>query len=96
MQFADPQTAGLIRGVAAIVGRVMAQDVEHGALPTLYAATQDIPGNSFVGPNGFGHLRGHPELVQPSKASQDPELAAHLWARSAELTKVDSPAPTPA
>jgi NAD(P)-dependent dehydrogenase (short-subunit alcohol dehydrogenase family) len=77
------------RGAAAIVGRVMAQDVEHGALPTLYAATQDIPGNSFVGPNGFGHLRGHPELVQPSKASQDPELAAHLWARSAELTEVD-------
>jgi NAD(P)-dependent dehydrogenase (short-subunit alcohol dehydrogenase family) len=81
------------RGAAAVVGRVMAQDVEHGALPTLYAATQDIPGNSFVGPNGFGHLRGYPELVQPSKASQDPELAAHLWARSAELTEVDSPAP---
>jgi NAD(P)-dependent dehydrogenase (short-subunit alcohol dehydrogenase family) len=84
------------RGAATMVGRVMAQDVEHGALPTLYAATQDIPGNSFVGPDGFGHLRGYPELVQPSRASQDPELAAHLWARSAELTEVDSPAPTPA
>jgi hypothetical protein len=84
------------RGAAAIVGRVLAQDVEHGALPTLYAATQDIPGNSFVGPNGFSHLRGYPEVVQPSKASQDSELAARLWARSAELTEVDSPAPTPA
>jgi NAD(P)-dependent dehydrogenase (short-subunit alcohol dehydrogenase family) len=84
------------RGAATIVGRIIAQDVEHGALPTLYAATQDIPGNSFVGPNGFNHLRGYPELVQPSNASQDSELAARLWARSAELTKVDSPAPTPA
>jgi NAD(P)-dependent dehydrogenase (short-subunit alcohol dehydrogenase family) len=81
-----------VRGaVAGIATRVMAQDAEHGALPTLYAATQDIPGNSFVGPNGLGHLRGHPEVVQPSKASQDPALARRLWARSAELTDVDSP-----
>src|ERR1017187_3398410 len=87
---------GFRGAVASIALRVMAQDVEHGALPTLYAATQDLPGNSFVGPNGFSHLRGYPEVVQPSKASQDSELAARLWARSAELTKVDSPAPTPA
>jgi NAD(P)-dependent dehydrogenase (short-subunit alcohol dehydrogenase family) len=84
------------RGAVAVVGRLVAQDVEHGALPTLYAATQDIPGTSFVGPNGFGHLRGYPEVVQPSRASQDPGLAKRLWARSAELTTVDSPAPTPA
>lgn len=85
------------RGAAAnIVGRVITQDAEQGALPTLYAATQDIPGNSFVGPNGFGHLRGYPEVVKPSAASQDPALAARLWARSVELTHVDSPVPTPA
>ncbi len=82
------------RSAVAAVGRIIAQDVEHGALPTLYAATQEIPGNSLVGPNGFSHLRGYPEVVQPSKASQDSELAARLWARSAELTKVDSPSPT--
>jgi NAD(P)-dependent dehydrogenase (short-subunit alcohol dehydrogenase family) len=87
---------GFRGAVASIALRVMAQDAEHGALPTLYAATQDIPGNSFVGPDGFNHLRGYPELVQPSRASQDSELAARLWARSAELTEVDSPAPTPA
>jgi NAD(P)-dependent dehydrogenase (short-subunit alcohol dehydrogenase family) len=84
------------RGALAAVGGVIAQDVEHGALPTLYAATQEIPGNSFVGPNGFGHLRGYPTLVQPSNASRDPGLARRLWARSVELTEVDSPAPTPA
>jgi NAD(P)-dependent dehydrogenase (short-subunit alcohol dehydrogenase family) len=81
-----------IRGtVSSIVLRVIAQDAEHGALPTLYAATQDIPGNSFVGPDGFGHLRGYPELVHPSPLSQDPGLAQRLWARSAELTEGDSP-----
>jgi NAD(P)-dependent dehydrogenase (short-subunit alcohol dehydrogenase family) len=82
------------RGALATVGRLIAQDVEHGALPTLYAATQDIAGNSLVAPNGFGHLRGYPELVQPFKTSQDAGLARRLWAHSAELTEVDSPAPT--
>jgi NAD(P)-dependent dehydrogenase (short-subunit alcohol dehydrogenase family) len=83
------------RGAVAVAGRIIAQDVEHGGLPTLYAATQDIPGNSFVGPNGFSHLRGYPEVLQPSRASRDPGLARRLWARSAELTEVDSPDPAP-
>jgi NAD(P)-dependent dehydrogenase (short-subunit alcohol dehydrogenase family) len=83
------------RGALAGIGtRFLAQDAEHGALPTLYAATQDIPGNTFVGPNGLGHLRGLPEVVQPSAASQDPGLARRLWARSVELTDVDSPVVT--
>ncbi|WP_202970979.1 hypothetical protein [Saccharothrix sp. ALI-22-I] len=33
--------------------RFMAQDDNAGALPTLYAATRDIPGASYVGPDGF-------------------------------------------
>lgn len=83
--------SGFRGALAGVATRVVAQDSEHGALPTLYAATQDITGNTFVGPNGLGHLRGYPEVVQPSAASQDPGLALRLWARSAELTGVDSP-----
>ena len=41
-----------------------------GALPTLYAATQDIPGNSYVGPDGFQEQRGHPTLVGRSDAAR--------------------------
>jgi NAD(P)-dependent dehydrogenase (short-subunit alcohol dehydrogenase family) len=82
---------GLRGAIAGIVLRVLGQDAGQGALPTLYAATQDIPGNTFVGPNGLGHLRGHPEVVQPANASQDPDLARRLWKRSAELTMTDSP-----
>jgi NAD(P)-dependent dehydrogenase (short-subunit alcohol dehydrogenase family) len=81
-----------VRGMMAQVGsRVMAQDSEHGALPTLYAATQDIPGNSYVGPDGPGHMRGYPVVMTPSDASQDGDVARRLWARSAELTGVGSP-----
>jgi len=83
---------GGVRRVIAWLGvTVIAQDPAHGALPTLYAATQDISGNSYVGPNGLGHMRGYPALLKPAKNSQDPELAARLWARSAKLTGVDSP-----
>ena len=43
--------------------RVIAQDDKGGALPTLYAAVADVPGNSYAGPSGFMEGRGAPELV---------------------------------
>ena len=54
----------------AIGNKVIAQSDEQGALPTLYAATQDIPGDSYVGPDGFQEQRGHPTLVGRSAAAQ--------------------------
>jgi NAD(P)-dependent dehydrogenase (short-subunit alcohol dehydrogenase family) len=63
-------------------------DAERGALPTLYAATQDVPGGSYVGPGGLGHLRGYPEVQQPSRAALDPVAARRLWDLSARLTGV--------
>ena len=33
-------------------------DSERGALPTLYAATQDVAGNAYVGPGGLGSVQG--------------------------------------
>jgi NAD(P)-dependent dehydrogenase (short-subunit alcohol dehydrogenase family) len=61
-------------------------DAEHGALPIEYAATQDVPVGSYVGPDGLGHLRGYPEVHQPAKNARDPEMARRLWALSARLT----------
>jgi NAD(P)-dependent dehydrogenase (short-subunit alcohol dehydrogenase family) len=63
-------------------------DAGHGALPTLYAATQDVPGGSYIGPDGLGHLRGYPEIQQPSKGARDPLMARRLWDLSARLTGV--------
>jgi NAD(P)-dependent dehydrogenase (short-subunit alcohol dehydrogenase family) len=75
----------------AIGNRVWAQSDEMGALPTLYAATQDIPGGSFVGPDGFAEQRGHPRLVGRSKAASDEETARRLWELSEELTGTSCP-----
>jgi NAD(P)-dependent dehydrogenase (short-subunit alcohol dehydrogenase family) len=72
-----------------LVVRVIAQNAERGALPTLFAATQDVPGGSFVGPNGPGHMRGYPELAEAPKSARDAGTASKLWSLSADLTGTD-------
>jgi NAD(P)-dependent dehydrogenase (short-subunit alcohol dehydrogenase family) len=74
-----------------IGNKVIAQSDEQGAWPTLYAASQDIPGDSYVGPDGFQEGRGHPKLVGRSAAASDADVARRLWERSEELTGVSFP-----
>ena len=62
-----------------------------GAEPTLFAATQDIPGNSYAGPDGRFEMRGHPTLVGRSKAATDARTARRLWELSERLTGVGLP-----
>jgi hypothetical protein len=38
------------RAIVPITNKFLAQDDKDGALPTLYAATQDLPGASYVVP----------------------------------------------
>ncbi|MER5788111.1 oxidoreductase [Streptomyces sp. NPDC001980] len=71
--------------------RLFAQDDRAGTLPTLYAATQDLPGASYVGPDGLGEMRGAPTLVGRSAAASDPAAARRLWTLSEELTGVRWP-----
>ena len=80
----------LHRGVMVLTD-LTGQSDEMGALPTLYAATQDIPGGSYVGPDGFAEQRGHPHLVGRSKAASDEETARRLWELSEELTGTSFP-----
>jgi NAD(P)-dependent dehydrogenase (short-subunit alcohol dehydrogenase family) len=72
-----------------LVVSVIAQSAEHGARSTLFAATQEIPGGSYVGPNGIGHMRGYPELAEAPKSSRDAGAASKLWSLSARLTGTD-------
>lgn len=79
-----------VGGIGGKLGRAVKHlfnDAEHGALPTLYAATQDVPGACYVGPDGPAHLRGYPELGTPSKKARDADLARRLWTLSARLTQ---------
>jgi NAD(P)-dependent dehydrogenase (short-subunit alcohol dehydrogenase family) len=74
--------------ISRIGNRFRAQDEDGGALPTLYAAVADVPGDSFAGPGGFMQQRGAPELVDRSQAAKDAGVARHLWDVSEELTGV--------
>jgi len=71
--------------------RLLAQDADCGALPVLYAAVGDIPGNSFAGPRHFAHMRGAPMLIGRSATAQNADLARRLWAVSEQLTGIHSP-----
>lgn len=66
--------------------KVFLNDPEHGALPTLFAATQDIAGNSYVGPDGLGSIKGHPKVRAPSKTGLDSTKARELWVATTALT----------
>jgi NAD(P)-dependent dehydrogenase (short-subunit alcohol dehydrogenase family) len=72
--------------VGSAGNRLLAQDEDGGALPTLYAAVAEIPGNSFAGPGGFMEQRGAPKLVGRSAAAKDSDVARRLWDVSEELT----------
>jgi NAD(P)-dependent dehydrogenase (short-subunit alcohol dehydrogenase family) len=81
----------LLDMLGAVGNRLLAQDEDGGALPTLYAAVADVPGNSFAGPGGFMEQRGPAKLVARSKAAQDDDVARRLWDVSEELTGVRFP-----
>ena len=78
--------------IAALANTVFAQSAESGALPTLFAATMPgLPGNSYIGPDGIGEMRGHPKPVGRSDVAQDRQQAEQLWRASEELTAVTFP-----
>ena len=86
-------TASSGRGWLSWVGswghHVVGMPVWRGALPTLYAATMDVPGNSYVGPDGFKEFFGWPTLVGRSARASDPDLARACWDASVRLSGVD-------
>jgi NAD(P)-dependent dehydrogenase (short-subunit alcohol dehydrogenase family) len=80
-----------------LANTLIAQDAAAGALPTVFAAVADIPGDSYAGPAGpvgLG-LRGAPQLVTRSDAAQDAEAARRLWTVSETLTATTFPKAQP-
>lgn len=69
----------------------------EGAKTSLYAATvPDLPGGSYVVPDGPFQLRGEPVLRSRERAVQDADTAHRLWALSERLTGVLHPVPAQA
>ncbi len=66
--------------------RLLAQSAAMGALPTLFAATANLPGDTFAGPSGMS--RGYPRAVSRSRRARNALDAMRLWELSEELTGV--------
>jgi NAD(P)-dependent dehydrogenase (short-subunit alcohol dehydrogenase family) len=69
--------------------RVVATNADFGARQTLYAASQDLPGDTFIGPK-FGWI-GRTQPVSRSRRAQDPTTATALWDLSEQLTGTKFP-----
>ncbi|MHA3701958.1 oxidoreductase [Jatrophihabitans sp. YIM 134969] len=88
---ASNMTAGATSALGRFAVSRFAQSPADGALPVLLAATGDLPGDTFTGPEHLLHMRGGAEPIGRSKRARDPQLAARLWTRSEELTNTAFP-----
>jgi hypothetical protein len=69
--------------------RLFSQTAEMGALPTLYAATApDLPGGSYIGPDGRMEQKGYPKVVTAAGKAYNQEQWRRLWEVSEQLTGV--------
>lgn len=83
------RTGNALFDAAGRVGnKVIAQSAEAGAWPMLFAASQDLPGGAYVGPDQMREMRGHPALAGRTARASDTALAEKLWAASEDLTGV--------
>jgi NAD(P)-dependent dehydrogenase (short-subunit alcohol dehydrogenase family) len=74
-------------------GGVLAQTVEGGLRPVLYAATSPrAKGGKFYGPGGFAHLSGAPVEQEVYRPARSAAQAQRLWAVSEQLAGVQFPA----
>jgi NAD(P)-dependent dehydrogenase (short-subunit alcohol dehydrogenase family) len=64
---------------AGLGNRLLAQSDAMGALPTLFAVTAEVPGVTYIGSDGFRHLRGHPSINVPAPKATDATMARRLW-----------------
>lgn len=77
--------------VATIGNATVGMSPARGARIVLSAAVLDVPGNTYLGPDGPMQLWGSPVPVGRSGAAGDPDLAKEVWAASEEATGVRWP-----
>jgi NAD(P)-dependent dehydrogenase (short-subunit alcohol dehydrogenase family) len=75
--------------VMSAATRALATDADFGARQTLYAASQDVPGNSFIGPS-FG-MAGRSRPVGRSPLAKRANTGSALWELSERLTETKFP-----
>ena len=85
------KTGGIGGQIMTAATRLLGQRAELGALPTLMAATADLPGSTYIGPDGLGQMRGYPRIVQPRRLARDEDAQRRLWELSEAATGIRYP-----
>ena len=75
--------------VLSVATKRMSTSADFGARQTLFAVSQDLPGDTFIGPR-FG-IVGRSQPVGRSLAARNDTTAAALWALSEQLTGTKFP-----
>ncbi len=82
-------SGGKLGNTLMSLGNGLATSADFGARQTLFAASQDLPGDSFIGPK-FG-MRGPTGVSPRSPLASDANTAKGLWALSEQLTDTEFP-----
>jgi NAD(P)-dependent dehydrogenase (short-subunit alcohol dehydrogenase family) len=77
-------TTGAPAAILDAAVKAVSQSPHAGALPTLMAATADLPGTTYCGPSGFHEWRGLPQVVGCSRLARDESVQRALWELSEE------------
>jgi NAD(P)-dependent dehydrogenase (short-subunit alcohol dehydrogenase family) len=83
-------SAGTFGKVFQAANSLVATTPEFGARQTLYAASQDLPGNTYVGPR-FAMWGPTGPTALRSPLARDAKTAAALWELSEQLTDTKFP-----
>ncbi|MCR8657394.1 oxidoreductase [Paenibacillus endoradicis] len=68
---------------------LVSQPADMGALPTLYAATeQEVKGGEYIGPDGKGGRKGYPKSDDIIGKLYDSDVSNKLWSVSESLTGI--------
>lgn len=90
LQQAGPRMSGstLMQTLSAWGNALLAQDAAAGALPTVFAAVEPLPGGEYIGPTRMMGWHGPPAVVEPASKARDAKVAARLWDESERLTGI--------
>ncbi len=85
------KTGGFGGSFMTAATNLLGQKAALGALPTLMAATADVPGSTYIGPKNLGEMSGLPTVVKARRKAYDEELQRRLWALSEIATGIRYP-----
>ena len=80
---------GVSGSLLALANRTVATPADFGARQTLYAVSQDLPGDSFIGPKYS--MRGPTARVARGPLARSATKARALWELSEQLTETEFP-----